>query len=522
MKNYSAKEHIRVLNQIITYGNILPVIPYGNKFIEFILEAFNSINNVESVLICLRDQKKPLGNLIDNRCNKCKFFENSENYSCLLSEKTNLNVISIGTFQNNYGSIAFKTNSSFPKDLLSALHNFANNVTVYIENHHQKEKLIEINKELLSHRDNLEELVQQKTFILKNQNLEYSLLNEEYKSQTEKLIKAQELGKIGHWELNIESGKIIWSDQSYNIFNLSPNDFEPTYDNFLKMVHPDDKSLVDKTFTNSIKNQGPYAVDHRIKLPDGTIRYLSERGETIYNDKGSPLTSVGTVQDITDRKNAELQLEKERKRTLRAQFEGEEIEKNRISSELHDGLGQILTAAKLSLAALENNKGLSNEIKKKVQDIKVIVNEANVETSRISKHLLPRVLEDYGLIIAVEKMLSDIKNTLYIDTKLTVSPKIKLCGEKDRIIYRIIQESINNVIKHSSATFLEVTFDSKDNYHIITVSDNGKGFYIDLKKDSGLGLENLKQRAISIDADLEISSEIKKGTRIVLKYKISE
>ncbi|MDH5366018.1 MAG: PAS domain-containing protein [Cyclobacteriaceae bacterium] len=220
--------------------------------------------------------------------------------------------------------------------------------------------------------------------------------------------------------------------------------------------------------------------------------------------------------ESSERRETQLLLEKERKYILRAQFDGEEREKNRISAELHDGLGQILTAAKFSLAALGNKNELNDNVKKKINDIKNIINEANIETGRISKHLLPRVLEDYGLIVAVEKILAEIQDTMDINTLFTVNPNVKISEKKYRIIYRIIQESINNAIKHSNATYLEVIFDVIDDYYTITVSDNGKGFKTDFKK-TGLGLENLKQRALSIDADLEIISKVGKGTTVILK-----
>lgn len=260
---------------------------------------------------------------------------------------------------------------------------------------------------------------------------------------------------------------------------------------------------------------------------NGVVQSVKKNGDSFWenvtitpikNDKGEVINFLSVKEDITERKKIETFLENEKKRMLKAQYEGEENEKNRISTELHDGLGQILTAAKFSLKAIENQKTLDAITKNKIRTVKNLINDANIETRRISRSLLPRILEDFGLEKATEKMLRDIQNAFNIRAFLSVNPQTKIIKETEKIVYRIIQESVNNAVKHSKLSVLEVSFDSTDKYNIFTISDNGKGFDTKLVS-TGLGLDNLKQRALSIDAYLDIQSDKKKGTTIVLKIK---
>ena len=120
-----------------------------------------------------------------------------------------------------------------------------------------------------------------------------------------RLKKAQSIAHIGSWELQIPTNELIWSDEIYRLFDLDPKVFEATYEAFLKAIHPDDREFVDKAYTDSVKSRTPYDIVHRLLMRDGSIRYVNEHCETHYDGKGNPIRSIGTVQDITERKEAE-------------------------------------------------------------------------------------------------------------------------------------------------------------------------------------------------------------------------
>ncbi len=112
------------------------------------------------------------------------------------------------------------------------------------------------------------------------------------------LTEAQKIANIGHWKLIHQTGELSWSDETYNIFRKNKNLFTPTYDDFLKILHPEDTELLKKNFSNSVINKTTYEFEHRIII-ENEIRYVIEKGKTFYSKKGNPDISIGTVQDIT-------------------------------------------------------------------------------------------------------------------------------------------------------------------------------------------------------------------------------
>jgi PAS domain S-box-containing protein len=119
------------------------------------------------------------------------------------------------------------------------------------------------------------------------------------------LAEAQRVAHIGSWELDIASGKLYWSDEVYRIYGMKPHQIRVTYETFKESIHPDDRELVEKAYTESLKAKTPYNVVHRIRLKGGKVKYVEEMGETFYDDKGKPVRSIGTAQDITERRQAE-------------------------------------------------------------------------------------------------------------------------------------------------------------------------------------------------------------------------
>ncbi len=122
------------------------------------------------------------------------------------------------------------------------------------------------------------------------------------------LAKAQRLAHIGNWAWDIASGKIVWSDETFRIFGHEPGSFSASYEKFIEAVHPDDRDAVQMAVARGLNATNPYAIEHRIILPDGDERYVAEQGEAVFDEAGKPVSMNGTVQDITERKLAENNL----------------------------------------------------------------------------------------------------------------------------------------------------------------------------------------------------------------------
>lgn len=119
------------------------------------------------------------------------------------------------------------------------------------------------------------------------------------------LKKAQELANIGHWELDLSSGELFWSDEVYRIFGFEPQSFSASYEAFLLHVHPDDIAIVSKSYTDSLSEKKGYHVTHRIVRNDGSIGFVEERCEHLFDEKRNIVRSIGTVHDISQKKEAE-------------------------------------------------------------------------------------------------------------------------------------------------------------------------------------------------------------------------
>lgn len=129
-----------------------------------------------------------------------------------------------------------------------------------------------------------------------------------------KLMEAQQIALLGYWELDLVANTLFWSDEIYRIFNLEPQEFGATYEAFLEAVHPDEREFVDQAYINSVKDRTPYDIVHRLLLKDGTIKYVNEKCQTVYDEDGNPLSSLGTVQDITELKQVEESLRRHSQR----------------------------------------------------------------------------------------------------------------------------------------------------------------------------------------------------------------
>jgi PAS domain S-box-containing protein len=129
-----------------------------------------------------------------------------------------------------------------------------------------------------------------------------------------RLNEAQHIANIGSWELDLVTNKLIWSNEIHRIFEMDPKCFGATYEAFLATVHPEDRDSVNHAYTESVKNNTPYDIVHRLLFSDGRIKFVHERCENFYDGEGNPVRSHGTVQDITAQKQAETKVRESEER----------------------------------------------------------------------------------------------------------------------------------------------------------------------------------------------------------------
>jgi len=211
------------------------------------------------------------------------------------------------------------------------------------------------------------------------------------------------------------------------------------------------------------------------------------------------------------------QLREERLKRMSALYDGQELERQRISRELHDGLGQKLVSIKLQLES--TSKQDAGEVKLTIEEVKVDMLKTVEEVRQISNNLAPNILKESGIDIALKSLCDSINRTSMIDVELSVygdytinDPKVKF------YIYRIAQESLNNAIKHSGAKKIQLQLIGSKDHIILLIEDNGKGFAYDAGScPPGNGIYNMKERARLLGGSLDIESEPCSGTTIRLK-----
>jgi len=210
------------------------------------------------------------------------------------------------------------------------------------------------------------------------------------------------------------------------------------------------------------------------------------------------------------------------KEVLRSQLEIQENTFKAISQELHDNIGQMLSVVKLSLSALPIEK--DHKAMGLVKHSQEVLNKAIVDLSDLNKSLHPDRITEIGLADSIRFELASIKNTGLLKVQFdVVGQEVQLPEQKAIFLFRIFQEILNNVLKHSKAKNINVviTYES-DNTFVMEVEDNGIGFATDgkgspLSFSKGVGLTSMFNRANLIGAEINISSVINQGTRVIIK-----
>ncbi|MCP4147800.1 MAG: PAS domain-containing protein [bacterium] len=362
------------------------------------------------------------------------------------------------------------------------------------------------------------------------------------KESEERLRLALEAADIGLWEWNLKSQRFTWSENIERLFALKSGTFKSTYDHFLSLIHRDDKELLNSTFIRAIDSLQPYDEEFRVLWPDKNIRWMRIRGNVYPDENGNALRLMGSIHDKTERKlslealqNAHNILEKrvdertkelsdanqklkaeitQRKKLQKEIMDISEREQQRIGQDLHDSLSQQIGGVIFMSQALREK--LSQKALSETNDMDVIIghlNSALKHTRDLSRGLFP-ILKEGGLIMALKELALSMEELYDISIDLICDDTIRIKDRDSAIhIFRIIQEALNNAIKHGQAKSVSIRFKIINKRLLLEISDNGTGFPQNPNK-KGMGLEIMKYRASMIGAVFKIDSAKGKGTTI--------
>jgi two-component system NarL family sensor kinase len=199
-------------------------------------------------------------------------------------------------------------------------------------------------------------------------------------------------------------------------------------------------------------------------------------------------------------------------------LQAEENERKRISGELHDGLGQLFSAVKLNLSALSDDLNFNNqEGRATFEKTMSMVDESCKEIRVISHQMAPNVLLKSGLTAAVRDFISKIDSRRLKINLETFGLQTRLDPNIEAVLYRVIQETVNNVIKHSGANVLDIQLNRDDEGINAMIEDNGKGFdTAQIEKFEGIGLKNIRTRVNFLKGTVDFSSSLGNGTLIAI------
>ena len=320
------------------------------------------------------------------------------------------------------------------------------------------------------------------------------------------------LGEIVY-SYDVHNNIFIWSDDAAEILDYPNNELECSMEHLLEKVHPNHQQKFESKFDKAIKTGVLDSFDIQIKSSNENFIWYQNRGSVILDNKGMTIKIIGILLNMSARKETELE-------QLKAIVQGVDLERKRIAAEIHDGLGQTLIAANLILNSIDKDSLPDNESKQNI--VRELIDEAIAEGREISHSLMPKSLEDYGLIASIKALTHKIGSAKSICLKFHCNKEddIRFPIEIENNLYRITQEALVNIIKHSEAKNVILQLIIHNKSLILTIEDDGKGFKNPISSSkNGLGIKNIKNRIASIDGMMQIDSNAD-GTSITIEVNL--
>ena len=314
------------------------------------------------------------------------------------------------------------------------------------------------------------------------------------------------------WDWDLKENKIRRTGGYKNLYGYEMTDlYEPhTYEK----IHIEDIARVLKIVEEAFKgNDSRWQMEYRYLCSDGSYKIVIDQAYIIRNKSGKAVRVIGSMQDVTEERNLQRQVlitEKQKKKdVVDAVIAAQEKERIELSAELHDNVNQLLAASILYLKTAQKQEVIQeNLISQSLDYVQKAVDELRI----ISRNLTPSELKMNGLSAALKVFAEKLHIPKSFEVKLVIEElnENKINQPLKVAIYRIVQEVINNILKHANATNVAIYLCESDNVLKLTVTDNGKGVDLSAIK-KGLGIINIYNRAENFGGSAEIISSPGKG-----------
>jgi PAS domain S-box-containing protein len=328
----------------------------------------------------------------------------------------------------------------------------------------------------------------------------------------------------GIWDWNLETDAVVYSSRWKQMLGYSDDEIEPHISAWERLVHPDDRAVADKASESVTRGQPTYEAEFRLRHKDGHYVQILSRGFPVRREPGGKVVRiVGTHFDLTERRKREA--ERARTELLAHLVFVQEDERRRIARDMHDQFGEQLTALSLRIALMKDACGERADLANHVAALAEIAERLDRDVDQLVWELRPTALDDLGLRAALANYIQEWSERSHIAAELHTSGLLddRLAPEVETALYRIAQEALNNVAKHSAARRVEVILERRPDCILLIVEDDGVGFSDaeSAKTRQGYGLVGMRERATLVGATLEIESNPGKGTTILVRIAVA-
>jgi two-component system sensor histidine kinase UhpB len=310
-----------------------------------------------------------------------------------------------------------------------------------------------------------------------------------------------------------------WSGEAEKIFvwNQSETIGKPIMD--LQMIYDEDIPIVQKTMERLTDGSSKYVVSaNRNYTNDRKVIYCEWYSSALLNPQGKMISVMSQVMDITERKQADEDIRKSKKlleELHKYLYEIRENERALISREIHDQIGQSLTALKLDLNRMQEYISTSTQGMVKLETMIELVSDTIKDVQRISSDLRPGILDDLGLVPAIEWYCDEFEKRTGIKYSLELDNSNYSDSQINLVFFRVLQETLTNVIRHANASSVTIKLHQTPKGTTMTIMDNGIGITREkVESAKSLGLIGMRERVRLFGGKIDISSRKGQGTKL--------
>ena len=323
----------------------------------------------------------------------------------------------------------------------------------------------------------------------------------------------------GMWSFSVDTGKVWATDKIRELFGFSPQ-VELHYEDVLRMIHAEDRERVHQSVQQAMQSGEDVIIEFRVLRADGSFRWIASRGRLQPTTQGKPSRMMGVSVDVSERRETEDALrlhEKDLSKLAGRIIFAQEEELRRLSRELHDDLTQRLAALSLDAALIEKQLSpLQTQAVKDIKDLRSNLSEVAEEVHDLSRQLHPSILDDMGLVQAVQAECDAFTKKIGID--LSFMPHDfpgKVPQQSALCLYRVIREGLQNIAKHSQAAAASITLQGLSDGIRLLIQDKGIGFDPqEVKTKAGIGLSSMRERVRLVNGTISFKSKPGQGTAI--------